>query len=121
MKYQINGVGLNVRQEGQGDTALLFLHYWGGPSRTWGRVVQLLEYQYRCIAYDHRGWGDSEAAETGYRVEELANDASALIQLLGLKRYALIGHSMGGKVARFLATLRPSGLEAFSHFLTPVL
>jgi pimeloyl-ACP methyl ester carboxylesterase len=112
MKYQINGVDLNVREEGHGDTALLFLHYWGGSSRTWGRVVQLLENQYRCIAYDHRGWGDSEAAETGYRVEELANDTSALIQLLGLKRYALIGHSMGGKVAQFLASLRPPGLEA---------
>jgi pimeloyl-ACP methyl ester carboxylesterase len=112
MKYQVNGVALNVRQQGQGDLALVFLHYWGGSSRTWGGVVRLLEKQYRCIAYDHRGWGDSEAAETGYRIEELANDASALIQLLGLKRFNLVGHSMGGKVAQVLASRRPPGLEA---------
>jgi pimeloyl-ACP methyl ester carboxylesterase len=112
MKYQINGVGLNVREQGQGDTALVFLHYWGGSSRTWGQVVQLLEKQYRCIAYDHRGRGDSEAAETGYCIEELANDAASLVQLLELSRYALIGHSMGGKIAELLASRRPPGLQA---------
>ena len=112
MKHQINGVALNVREQGQGDITLVFLHYWGGSSRTWSEVIRLLEKQYRCIAYDHRGWGDSEAAETGYRIEELANDAAALIQHLGLDRYALVGHSMGGKAAQFLASRRPPGLQA---------
>ena len=112
MKHQINGVALNVREQGQGDITLVFLHYWGGSSRTWSEVIRLLEKQYRCIAYDHRGWGDSEAAETGYRIEELANDAAALIQHLGLDRYALVGHSMGGKAAQFLASRHPPGLQA---------
>jgi pimeloyl-ACP methyl ester carboxylesterase len=112
MKYQINGVGLNVREQGEGDTALLFLHYWGGSSRTWAQVVQLLQKQYRCIAYDHRGWGDSDATESGYHIEELADDAAALIQHLRLDQYALVGHSMGGKVAQVVASCRPLGLQA---------
>jgi hypothetical protein len=43
MKYQINGIELNVRDQGQGDPAFLLLHYWGGSPRTWSEVVSRLE------------------------------------------------------------------------------
>jgi pimeloyl-ACP methyl ester carboxylesterase len=42
----------------------------------------------------------------------LAGDAAALIRALDLKRYVLVGHSMGGKAVQFLAAQRPAGLEA---------
>jgi 3-oxoadipate enol-lactonase len=74
--------------------------------------VSELKTDFRCVAYDHRGWGESDKPETGYSIPELANDAGALIQALGLTRYVLIGHSMGGKVAQRLAAKRPEGLEA---------
>jgi pimeloyl-ACP methyl ester carboxylesterase len=112
MKRKLNGIELNVRDEGQGEPTLLFLHYWGGSSRTWGPVISDLRTDFRCVAYDHRGWGDSDKPETGYSIECLAKDAEALIQALGLCRYVLIGHSMGGKVAQRLAAKRPEGLEA---------
>ena len=111
-KRKLNGIELNVRDQGRGEPALLFLHYWGGSSRTWDPVVNNLKADFRCIAYDHRGWGESDKPETGYSVHDLANDAEALIQTLGLTRYVLIGHSMGGKVAQLLAAKRPAGLEA---------
>jgi pimeloyl-ACP methyl ester carboxylesterase len=111
-KRTINGIQLNVRDEGQGEPSLLFLHYWGGSSRTWDQVVSELKTDFRCVAYDHRGWGESDKPETGYSIQELANDAEALIQALGLTRYVLIGHSMGGKVAQRLAAKRPEGLLA---------
>ena len=111
-KRTINGIQLNVRDEGQEDPTLLFLHYWGGSSRTWDLVTNKLKTDFRCIAYDHRGWGESDKPETGYSVHDLANDAEALVQTLGLMRYVLIGHSMGGKVAQLLAAKRPGGLEA---------
>ena len=112
MKRTTNGIQLNVRDEGKGEPALLFLHYWGGSSRTWDPVVNRLKTDFRCVAYDHRGWGESDKPETAYSVHDLANDAEALIQTLGLTRYVLIGHSMGGKVAQLLAAKRPGGLEA---------
>jgi hypothetical protein len=37
MKYRIGDVSLNVRESGEGEPALLFLHYWGGSSRTGAR------------------------------------------------------------------------------------
>lgn len=112
MKYQINSIGLNVRDQGQGELALVFLHYWGGSSRTWSEMIPALENQFRCIAYDHRGWRDSEAPTEGYGIQDLAKDAQSLIQTLRLKRYVLVGHSMGGKTAQLLASRRPAGLQA---------
>jgi pimeloyl-ACP methyl ester carboxylesterase len=111
-KRTINGIQLNVRDEGQGEPSLLFLHYWGGSSRTWDPVINGLKTDFRCVAYDHRGWGESDKPETGFSIDCLAKDAEALIQALGLCRYVLIGHSMGGKVAQRLAAKRPEGLEA---------
>ena len=111
MKYQINDIELNVCDQGLGEQVLFFLHYWGGSLRTWGEVIKRLENHFRCIAYDHRGWGNSDAPPSGYRMEDLAHDAEGLIRKLGLRRYVLIGHSMGGKVAQLLASWHPAGLE----------
>ena len=97
---------------GSGDPTLIFLHYWGGSARTWASVVRLLEPKFRCIAYDQRGWGSSDAPSDGYHLKNLADDAYLLIQTLGMKQYVLVGHSMGGKVAQLLASQRPVGLEA---------
>ena len=103
---------MNVRDQGQGEPALVFLHYWGGSSRTWDLVIDRLKTDFHCVAYDQRGWGDSDRPETGYSLEDLAKDAESLIRTLELDRYILIGHSMGGKVAQLLASKRPPGLEA---------
>lgn len=111
MHYRVNGVELHVEQQGQGDMTLLFLHFYGGSARTWDHVVDVLKKDYNCIAYDHRGWGDSDKSAVSYTIKDLADDAQALIQELGLKRYVLVGHSMGGKTAQLLASRRPAGLE----------
>ena len=112
MKVSAGSVNLNVIDTGAGDPALLFLHYWGGSARTWEKVIDVLQREYRCVAYDQRGWGSSDAPATGYELEDLTEDASALIAALDLQRYVLVGHSMGGKVAQILASHRPKGLEA---------
>jgi len=112
MHYHVNGVELHVEEQGQGDLALVFLHFYGGSARTWNQVIEGLKEDYRCIAYDHRGWGDSDKSAATYTIKDLADDAQALIQELGLRRYAVIGHSMGGKAAQLLASRQPAGLEA---------
>jgi len=110
VKIQSNGVRIHVCEAGQGETALVFLHYWGGSSRTWHRVIDALSDQFRTIATDHRGWGESDAGDGNYDVSTLATDAQGVIAALDLKRYVLVGHSMGGKVAQLIASRRPEGL-----------
>lgn len=111
MKIKANGIHINVRERGAGEPALVFLHYYGGSSRTWSGVISRLADQVRCIATDHRGYGESDAPMEGYRIKDLADDAQAVIEALKLKRFILVGHSMGGKTAQLLASRRPQGLQ----------
>ncbi|MGE6783203.1 alpha/beta fold hydrolase [Ensifer adhaerens] len=111
-KLAVNGTELYVMETGAGDPALVFLHYWGGSSRTWTGVVEALGGRWRALAYDHRGWGDSAKAGEDFGLDVMTEDAAALIAALRLTRYVLVGNSMGGKVAQKLAARRPEGLEA---------
>ena len=110
MKIAANRIQINLRDCGRGEPNLVFLHYWGGSSRTWGDVIDQLADQHRSIALDHRGWGESDAPAQGYGISDLANDAQNVISALELKRYVIVGHSMGGKTAQLLASRRPAGL-----------
>jgi pimeloyl-ACP methyl ester carboxylesterase len=110
MKVLIGKVSLEVEERGAGEPSLVFLHYWGGTHRTWNKVAAELQSSYRIVTYDMRGWGQSGATENGYSIAALADEATALIQHLGLKQYVLIGHSMGGKVAQLVASRDPAEL-----------
>src|SRR5579864_1872869 len=85
MDIRTRGTRIHVREQGDGKLALLFLHYWGGSCRTWDGVVGELSSQYRTIATDHRGWGDSDAPNHGYTIADLANDAQDVIEALNLR------------------------------------
>jgi pimeloyl-ACP methyl ester carboxylesterase len=117
MRVVVGGVRLYVERKGAGDVSLVFLHYWGGTHRTWSKVIVELVGRFASVAYDLRGWGDSDsdsdsaASSRGYSISALADEASALIEELGLRKYVLIGHSMGGKVAQLVASRRPAGLK----------
>lgn len=110
MKIASNGIHIHVEDNGAGDLPIVFLHYWGGSSRTWRHITSELTHSYRTIATDHRGWGQSDAPASGYTLADLAADAQGVIDALGLQRYVMVGHSMGGKVAQLIASRRPSGL-----------
>lgn len=110
MMMTANGVDLHVKQQGAGAPALVFLHYWGGSSRTWRHVVRRLAPDFRTVTVDQRGWGRSAAPAHGYALADMADDALAVIQALDLERYILVGHSMGGKVSQLIASRNPRGL-----------
>ncbi len=116
MLKQIDGISLNYRERGNhergmGETALIFLHGFGSSNRSWHEVVNALSDKYRCIAPDLRGFGDSEATRRGYSVEDSADDMAALIDALGVEKFVIIGHAMGGKIALEWASRRPQGLQ----------
>jgi pimeloyl-ACP methyl ester carboxylesterase len=110
MKVASNGLAIHVEEKGQGELSLIFLHYYGGSSRTWKHVTERLAAEFHTVAIDHRGWGESDAPASGYGLKDLAADAEGVIKALNLTRYVLVGHSMGGKVAQLIAARRPAGL-----------
>ena len=119
MKIACNGIRVYVDEQGSGHPALVFLHYWGGSSRTWRHVTKALVKRYRTIATDHRGWGESDGPSEGYALADHADDAAAVIRALNVQRYILVGHSMGGKVAQLLASRRPKGLAGLVLVASP--
>ena len=72
MHIETNGTRIHVAQQGSGELALVFLHYYGGSSRTWDAVAAQLAHRYRIVATDNRGWGRSDAPAEGYRIADLA-------------------------------------------------
>ncbi len=110
MQIASNGIRIHVEERGNEGLPLVFLHYWGGSSRTWDHVTAILSGSHRTFAIDHRGWGQSEAPPSGYGLADLAADAQGVIDALNLRDYVLVGHSMGGKVALLMASRQPQGL-----------
>ncbi len=111
MRHVINNIHLNIEDRGSVEPALIFLHYWGGTSRTWDGVINQLKDHFRCIAYDMRGWGASDKPMAGYALADLADEAAAVISALGVKEFVLVGHSLGGKISQLLASRNPVGLK----------
>jgi hypothetical protein len=97
VNYEIRGLSLYFEKCGSGEPAIVFLHYWGGTSRTWSKVVAQLRSKFSTVAYDARGWGRSDKRAAGYKLSDLADEALSLIERLGIKTYVLVGHSLGGE------------------------
>ena len=98
----------------------LLLHGITSSVQSWVRVAPALANRYRVYALDMRGHGDSIKPSRGaYSLRHTADDAAVLIDILGLERPVLIGHSWGGATAMVLA----SGAESqkpvphFSHVI----
>jgi pimeloyl-ACP methyl ester carboxylesterase len=111
VNYEVRGLSLYVEKLGSGEPAIVFLHYWGGTSRTWSKVVAQLQSKFTTVAYDARGWGRSDKRAAGYRLSDLADEALSLIERLGVKTYVLVGHSLGGKISQLVASRNPRGLK----------
>ena len=116
MKLRVNDVDLHVTEVGSGAPTLVFLHYWGGSSRTWMPVMERLASAYRCLAIDFRGWGQSGKEARDYGLQTLASDVIAVIGQLRLENFFVLGHSMGGKVAQLVAAGNPVGLQGLILF-----
>lgn len=87
---------------GSGEPPLLLLHGYTGSALDWVDVIGPLAAARRVIAYDHRGHGGSGHAaggEAAYTFDALLGDLESVVDTLGLARFHLLGHSMGGVIA----------------------
>jgi len=86
------------------------LHGLFGSGRNWASVAQRLTAHHRLIAFDLRNHGASPWAEN-MDYGEMAEDVRASLKARGHKRFALLGHSMGGKVAMMAALQDPDAID----------
>lgn len=99
---ETQNIDLFFEDHGQGQPVIL-IHGWPLSHRAWEQQVwAIVEAGYRCIAYDRRGFGDSDSPWDSYDYSTLAADLHQLITQLELKDVILVGFSMGGgEVVRY--------------------
>jgi pimeloyl-ACP methyl ester carboxylesterase len=105
----LSEVQLNVYEEGEGPVVLL-LHGFPDSHALWRKVSPLLlQYGFRVIAPDLRGFGESSAprGRRNYRMDRVAADLLELLDELGLSRVHVVGHDWGAVIAWILASKHP--------------
>jgi pimeloyl-ACP methyl ester carboxylesterase len=96
------GVTLNVALAGPADAPpVILLHGFPESHRTWRGIAPLLEYRFRLIMPDQRGFAGSDRPTEieAYRTSVIVEDLFALADALAVAKFALVGHDWGGAVA----------------------
>lgn len=110
----VNDTELYYERRGSGEPLLLIMGMSGNTVH-WGEpFLTELERTFEVIAYDHRGIGRSAAHWDPFTIHQLADDAVALIDALGLERVHVCGISMGGMVAQELALRAPERVKTLT-------
>ena len=88
---------------------LVFIHGWLLSHHYWQPLVSLLQSHYQCLIYDLRGFGNSQTITTppkeDYSLDSYAQDLKLLLEHLEIERSWLIGHSLGGSIALWTASI----------------
>jgi 3-oxoadipate enol-lactonase len=98
---------LNVRTTGNGKAGVLVLHPLALSGEVWAPMAAALGAEFTVLALDARGHGDSQWDGKPFTVEELADDAAAVIRAHGTGPVGVVGMSMGGSTAVSLAVRYP--------------
>jgi pimeloyl-ACP methyl ester carboxylesterase len=110
----VDGLKVNYKETGpKGAPALLLLHGFGSSLQAWDDWSLKLEQKYRVIRLDLPGFGLTGASPANDYSEE--KDLAILTHFadkLGLEKFSVMGHSMGGKMAWSLAASQPERVQA---------
>ena len=107
-----NGISHHYLEWGdEASPPLLMLHATGLCAHPWLPIAKGLARDYRVMAFDQRGHGDTEPSDRGYSFELVGEDLAAIIQTLGLSGLRVVGHSSGGLAALIAASLLPGRIS----------
>jgi len=110
----LNGAHIHFTDTGGAGEVIVFSHGLLMNAAMFDKQVAHFRARYRCIAFDHRGQGQSGVTDDGYDMETLAADAAALIEHLDVAPCHFVGLSMGGFVGIRLATWNPGLLKTLT-------
>jgi 3-oxoadipate enol-lactonase len=107
----VNGIELYYESHGEGP-ALVFAHGGLGNHLSWWQQVAEFSRSFKCLTFDHRGFGFSREGADGPGPAAFADDLRALLDHLEIQRAALVGQSMGGWTVLGFASAYPERTRA---------
>jgi pimeloyl-ACP methyl ester carboxylesterase len=108
MRVAHDGIELNVEVEGPEDAPVVaFLHGVSGSSRTYGWLPEEITGGRRILRIDLRGHGASDHAPGTYRLANYGEDVVAILRQVAGGPAVLVGHSLGGSTAWWVAQHHP--------------
>jgi pimeloyl-ACP methyl ester carboxylesterase len=103
-----DGLAIAYRAVGEGTDGVLFLHGWAGSGAYFDDTIGHLDpARTRSVTFDLRGHGESSKEADDFSLDRIAADAVAVMDAAGLDNAVLVGFSMAGKFALYLACSAP--------------
>ena len=110
-RIDVGGRKLHCFVYGSGAPTIVLVSGLGAPQEYWNYVVPDLAAITTVVTYDRAGVGKSELGDLPAHGEQSVKDLHVLLDTLGVPRpYILVGHSLGGMIARLFASLVPEGM-----------
>jgi pimeloyl-ACP methyl ester carboxylesterase len=103
---KVGDVNIYYEVHGKGEALVLIMGY-GGSSAWWFPQVPVFSRQYRVVAFDNRGTGQSDKPDIPYTMEMMAGDLNGLLEVIGVDAAHIFGVSMGGMIAQHFALNYP--------------
>jgi len=107
-------VALHYRRYGNAQELLILIPGLAADHSCWRLMIPRLAAEYTVVAVDNRGAGRTSDAGRFFSIEDMADDIVALAGTLGVHRFLLAGHSMGGAIAQSVAYRYPERVEALA-------
>ncbi|MFY9311467.1 MAG: alpha/beta hydrolase [Bacteroidia bacterium] len=108
-------VKVHYTDTGKGRVIVL-LHGFLGSHEIWSEFVKKLSKRYRIITIDLPGHGQTPALGYYHSMELLAQSIKAVLNTAGVRRYVVVGHSMGGYAALAFTELFPENVSGLCLF-----
>jgi pimeloyl-ACP methyl ester carboxylesterase len=93
------GVRLRYTDRGEGERTIVLVHGWKGSHRLWDPAIYRLAHEFRVIAFDNRGMGESDKPSGRYDFTVLADDLAFVLGELDARDVTLVGWSMGCSIS----------------------
>ncbi len=102
---------LAYSKEGNGKKVLLFVHGLSSNSDAWYRNIEMLKEDFTCYAIDLPGYGKSYLKADEFTPTYFAKVINEFAEKMNLKKFTLVGHSMGGQASIKFASLYPEKVK----------
>ena len=100
IKMMVNDLAVSYTDQGEDDApVIIFIHGFPLNKSSWNKQLDVLKENYRVIAYDIRGHGESESGTSAFSIERFVSDLLYFMDSLKIEKASLCGLSMGGYIA----------------------